>query len=84
MSRISDDTESVASSSSSKAKFSLPDHWRPAIMACINAESESEQRRLLVPEVRNSLVRDLVTTLYAAYPAPKKEQCTMAARTLAC
>ena len=51
-------------------------------MDCINATPEEEQRKLLTPEVRNSLVRDLVTTMYAFVPMPKKQLCTQAAKML--
>ena len=43
---------------------------------CIDAPTEEEKRRMLTPDVRNCLVRDVVTTMYAHDPKPKKQFCT--------
>ena len=51
-------------------------------MACISATTEEEQRRLLTRDVRNSLVRDLVTTMYAFALVPKRDLCTQVAKML--
>ena len=43
-------------------------------MTCINAPAE-EQRKLLTPSVRNEIVRDLVTQMYAFMPRPTARFC---------
>ena len=84
----SDDTMSVASSVASsasalgRAQFIIPATWRPSVMACINAATEEDQRRLLTTAIRNEIVRDLVTQMYACNPRPDRAFCTVAARSL--
>ena len=51
-------------------------------MHAVNAHDESEQRRRLTPDVRNAIVRDLVTTMYAVKPKPDKEFCSKIAKRL--
>ena len=51
-------------------------------MACINAKDEEEKRRRLTPEVRNYIVRDLVTTMFSYTLKPSKEFCTIVAKSL--
>lgn len=51
-------------------------------MHAINARDEAEQRRRLTPDVRNAIVRDLVTTMYAVVPKPNKECCTKVVKQL--
>ena len=48
-------------------------------MHAINAH-EAEQRRRLTPDVRNAIVHDLVTTMYAVVPKPNKDICTKVAK----
>ena len=84
-----DDNSSLASSVTSanslnkhKSDFTnVPDTWRPSIMACLQASSETQQRHLLTVGVRNEIVRDLVSQMYSAYSSkPDKNFCTLAAR----
>lgn len=80
-----DDSMSVVSSASSLAlskKFKIPDTWRPVIMSCINAKDNEEKRRRLTPEVRNYIVRDLVTTMFSYNLKPSKDFCTHVAKSL--
>jgi len=42
-------------------------------MACIQAPTLEEQKRKLVPSIRNEIVRDLVTQMYAFWPRPNKD-----------
>ena len=79
------DTTSIASSASSVSltkKFKILDTWRPLIMACINAMDDEENRRRLTSDVRNYIVRDLVTTMFSYVPKPSKEFCTLVAKRL--
>ena len=89
-----DDTVSVASTpsssvhtspfvsipSTSSRQFTIPDTWRPNVMAAINASSEAEKRRLLSPSVRSTISRDLMTTMYTFMPKPDKKFCTEVAK----
>jgi len=78
-----DDTVSVASSATALQKaFKIPKTWRPSIMECLNAKSTAEKRKKLTPSVRNEIVRDLVTTMYAYMPNPNKAFCTTVAKLL--
>ena len=81
-SRYSEDNLSIDSSASAKVKrkFKLPEYWRPSVQACIDAATEEEQRRMLTPEIRIFLVRDVVMTMYAHDPKPKKAFCTEVAQ----
>ena len=51
-------------------------------MECLNAKCDVEKRKKLTPSVRNEIVRDLVTTMYAYMPNPNKAFCTMVAKLL--
>ena len=62
--------------------FVIPDTWRPLVMVAINAPTEAEKRRQLTPNVRNAIVRDLMTTMYAFMPKPNKNFCTEVAQKL--
>jgi hypothetical protein len=70
------------STSASKKKFSLPDTWRPGIMYAINGDGDAEQRKRLGPDIRNAIVRDLVSTMYAHMSQPNKDFCTQVAKQL--
>ena len=86
ISDIADDNTSIVSSVSTPSthvrKFTDPDTWRPTVMLAINADDEAEKRRRLTPDVRNALVRDLVTTMYTYMPKPNKDFCTKVAKQL--
>ena len=51
-------------------------------MYAINGKEESEQRKRLTPDVRNAIVHDLVTTMFAYVNKPNKEFCTKVAKKL--
>ena len=51
-------------------------------MVAINAHNEAEKRKQLTPNVRNAIVRDLMTTMYTFMPKPNKEFCTEVAKKL--
>ena len=51
-------------------------------MECIKEKDEDQQRRLLTPKLRNEIVRDLVTTMYAYMSKPDKDFCTLVAKRL--
>ena len=51
-------------------------------MACINQPDEDQQKRALIPSVRNEIVRDLVVQLYAFTPKPQRAFCTKVAEML--
>ncbi|XP_019858453.1 PREDICTED: uncharacterized protein LOC109586683 [Amphimedon queenslandica] len=78
----SDECSSSISSLHVSSKFFIPDTWRPSIMECINAPSETEARRLLTPKIRSEIVRDLVTQMYTVWPNPKSAESTVVARKL--
>lgn len=42
-------------------------------MAFIQAPTLEEQKRKLVPSIRNEVVRSLVTHMYAFWPRPNKD-----------
>ena len=48
-------------------------------MYAIEAADENEQRKRLTPDVRNAIVRDLVSTMYAHMSQPNKDFCTRVA-----
>lgn len=73
---------SVSIPSTSSRQFTIPDTWRPNVMAAINASSEAEKRRLLSPSVRSAISRDLMTTMYTFMPKPDKKFCTEVAKKL--
>ena len=70
------------SAPSGTRKFVLPDSWRPSIMHAIKAPSDSEKRKRLTPDLRNEIVRDTVSTMYAYMSQPNKEFCTQVAKQL--
>ena len=73
----------VGSGSTDKPKkFCLPDTWRPAIMCAIEADGDADKRKKLTPDIRNAIVRDLVSTMYAHMSQPNKEFCTQVAKQL--
>ena len=84
----STDRGSILSGHSSKSPatllsdFTLPDRWRPSITNAIKAPTEAEQRKNLTPDVRNAIVRDIVTSMYAYTSKPNKEFCTQVAKLL--
>ena len=83
----SDDSDSVFSSVSTSSKgirrtFKIPDTWRPSIMSCIRGQTLEEQKRMLVPTIRNEVVRDLVTQMYSYYTKPDKAAVTEVAKKL--
>lgn len=79
----SDDAVSVGSSSSTvRPDFNIPDIWRPSIMASVNARSEEDKKLGLTAAVRNEIVRDLVTQMYAYNAKPDRAFCTKVAKLL--
>ena len=81
---VTDDTMSVASSVSSltEKEFTIPDIWRPSIMACIQAPSIEEKKKNLTVSVRGEISRDLVTQMYAFKQKPDRSFCTYVAKCL--
>ena len=79
-----DDTMSVASSASSMVQneFTIPDIWRPSIMACIQAPSIEERKKHLTVSIRGEISRDLVTQMYAFKQKPDRSFCTYVAKCL--
>ena len=75
-------SSSNASSSVSIGKFILPTKWRPSVMNVIDRQNEGEKRRLLTPDIRNAIVRDLVSSMYAYSSQPRKDFCTTVAKKL--
>lgn len=51
-------------------------------MACIKAKSVEEQKKLLTVSIRNEVVHDLVTQMYAFRPKPDRAYCTTVAKEL--
>lgn len=51
-------------------------------MSAINGEGDAEQRKRLTPDIRNAIVRDLVSTMYAHMSQPNKDFCTQVAKQL--
>ena len=79
----SDDALSIGSSASTvKPDFNIPDIWRPSIMASVNAKSEEDKKIGLTAAVRNEIVRDLVTQMYAFDAKPERAFCTKVAKLL--
>lgn len=60
---ISVSSISSSASSLSKREFSIPLMWKPNIMAAIDAKK-------LNPDIRNEIVRDLVTHMYGHVEKP--------------
>ena len=80
---LSDDNSSIVSSVSATSNtFNIPDHWRPSIMECINAQAESEACKLLTPTIRNEIVRDLMSQMYVLWPKPSRANCSLVAKKL--
>lgn len=78
----SEDTISLSSTSAPSKKFTIPDSWPPSILQCIEQENDEERKRLLVPSVRNEIVRVLATNMFCQDPNPCKEFCTRVAKML--
>ena len=55
--------------------FSIPKKWRPSIMFSI-------EEKKLTPDVRNEIVRDLVTHMYGYMEKPTSSFCTFVAQRL--
>ena len=51
-------------------------------MACIEATSVEDQKKLLTISVRNEIVRDLVTQMFAFQPKPDRVFCGTVAKEL--
>ena len=51
-------------------------------MYAIEAEDDTEKRKRLTPDIRNAIVRDLVSTMYAHMIQPNKDFCTKVAKQL--
>ena len=73
---------SVGASEGDRPKFKVPDSWRPSIMAIIKLDDNAQQRRKLTPDIRNAIIRDLVSTVYAHTSDPNKAFCTTVAKAL--
>ena len=78
----SDASISSATTSVIGKQFVIPDSWPPAIMQCIELQSEEERKLALVPSVRNEIVRVLANSMFCNDPNPKKEFCTRVAKLL--
>ena len=55
--------------------FSIPNKWRPSIMFAI-------EEKILTPDVRNEIVRDLVTHMYGFMEKPSPSFCKFVAQRL--
>ena len=55
--------------------FTIPNKWRPSIMKAIREEK-------LTPDIRNELVRDLVTHMYGYMEKPTASFCKFVAQRL--
>ena len=51
-------------------------------MTCIHATTDEERRKLLTTAIRNEVVRDLVTQMYAYNPKHDRAFCSVVARSL--
>ena len=51
-------------------------------MSCLSASNEDEMRRLLTTSIRNEIVRDLVTQMFAIQGKPDRAFCTTVAKSL--
>ena len=51
-------------------------------MYCMNAPSSEDQRKRLTPDIRNEIVRDVVTQMFAFKAKPDKSFCTHVAKFL--
>lgn len=60
--------------------FNIPSTWRPSIMQALEAESDTEKRKMLSRETRSEIVRDLVSQMYAYMESPTKAFCTEVAK----
>ena len=78
----SDDNVSLSSASGLSNSFKILTLWRPTIMACTTAESVDEQKKLLTMSIRNEIVRDLVTQMFAFKPKPDRVFCGTVAKEL--
>jgi hypothetical protein len=78
----SDDSLSISSATALSREFQIPDSWPPSIMQCVDQENDEERKRLLVPSIRNEIVRVLATNMFCHNPNPRKEFCTNVAKML--
>ena len=51
-------------------------------MSCLSASTEDEMCRLLTISIRNEIVRDLVTQMFAIQTKPDRAFCTTVAKSL--
>ena len=51
-------------------------------MGCIRAGSTEDQKKMLTPSIRNEIVRDLVSQMYAVKLKPDRAFCTLVAKSL--
>ena len=51
-------------------------------MYATNGEGDAKQRKRLTPDIRNAIVRDLVSTMYACSHEPAKYFCNQVAKQL--
>lgn len=66
---------SVPTSQSLVRSFIIPTKWRPSIMSSINEKQ-------LTPDIRNEIVRDLVTHMYGYMEKPDVNFCKFVAQRL--
>ena len=67
--------DTVFSSSGFPLNFTIPTKWRPSIMSAI-------EENKLTPDVRNEVVRDLVTHMYGYMEKPTSSFCKFVAQRL--
>ena len=66
---------SEVSATSYTVTFTIPSKWRPSIMKAI-------EEKKLTPEIRNEVVRDLVTHMYGYVEKPTSSFCKFVAQRL--
>ena len=84
-SQASDDNLSISSSASSMLKretLVIPDTWRPTIMDCLKSPTIEARKIALTHSLRQEIVRDLVTQMFAVNPKPNSEFASQVARKL--
>ena len=79
---LESDDSSISLATSLHKEFQIPDSWPPSIMQCIQQVNEDERKRLLLPTIRNEIVRVLATNMFCHNPNPRKELCTKVAKML--
>lgn len=65
-------TESGSSTTAYIQGFTIPNKWRPSIMTAI-------EEKKLSPDIRNEIVRDLVTHMYGFMEKPTSSFCKFVA-----